>query len=69
MIGKGDKEREVPLGDLARDAVAAWLPARGVLGVAERDELFTNRRVARSAHATSDGLWDDTRAQPFRAGG
>ena len=44
VIGKGDKEREVPLGDLARDAVAAWLPARGVLGVAERDELFTNRR-------------------------
>jgi site-specific recombinase XerD len=44
VIGKGDKEREVPLGDLARDAVAAWLPARGVLGAAEREELFTNRR-------------------------
>jgi len=44
VIGKGDKEREVPLGDLARDAVAAWLPARGVFGVPERDELFTNRR-------------------------
>ena len=25
VIGKGDKEREVPLGDPARQAVAAWL--------------------------------------------
>src|SRR5262245_25017583 len=31
VIGKGDKEREVPLGDPARDAVEAWLGIRGVL--------------------------------------
>jgi len=44
VIGKGDKEREVPLGDLAREAVAAWLPARGALGASTREELFMNRR-------------------------
>ncbi|HEU4831848.1 MAG TPA: tyrosine recombinase XerC [Actinomycetota bacterium] len=43
VVGKGDKEREVPLGDPAREAVAAWLVVRGVLG-AGRDELFMNRR-------------------------
>ncbi len=33
VLGKGAKEREVPLGDFAALAVAAWLePARGVLG-------------------------------------
>ncbi|HET9249462.1 MAG TPA: tyrosine recombinase XerC [Actinomycetota bacterium] len=44
VVGKGDKEREVPLGDLAREAVAAWLPVRGVLGPGVDDELFMNRR-------------------------
>ena len=43
VVGKGDKEREVPLGDPAREAVAAWLVVRGVLG-GGRDELFMNRR-------------------------
>jgi integrase/recombinase XerC len=43
VVGKGDKEREVPLGDPAREAVAAWLVVRGVLG-AGSDELFMNRR-------------------------
>ena len=44
VVGKGDKEREVPLGDLARGAVAAWLAVRGVLGAGRGDELFMNRR-------------------------
>jgi integrase/recombinase XerC len=44
VVGKGDKEREVPLGDLAREAVADWLVVRGVLGVGRDDELFVNRR-------------------------
>ena len=44
VVGKGDKEREVPLGDPARDAVAGWLVVRGVLGVGRDDELFVNRR-------------------------
>jgi integrase/recombinase XerC len=44
VVGKGDKEREVPLGDLAREAVAGWLAVRGVLGAGRGDELFMNRR-------------------------
>ena len=44
VIGKGDKEREVPLGDPAREAVEAWLAVRGVLEPGACSELFTNRR-------------------------
>jgi site-specific recombinase XerD len=44
VVGKGDKEREVPLGDIAADAVAAWLTVRSVLGPGNDDELFMNRR-------------------------
>jgi integrase/recombinase XerC len=44
VVGKGDKEREVPLGDPARDAVEAWLAVRDVLEPGTRPELFTNRR-------------------------
>jgi integrase/recombinase XerC len=44
VIGKGDKEREVPLGDPARDAVEAWLVVRGVLEPGSHGNLFTNRR-------------------------
>jgi site-specific recombinase XerD len=44
VVGKGDKEREVPLGDPARDAVEAWLSVRDVLEPGTGTELFTNRR-------------------------
>ena len=44
VVGKGDKEREVPLGAPARQAVVAWLTVRSVLAPGEGDELFINRR-------------------------
>jgi site-specific recombinase XerD len=44
VVGKGDKEREVPLGDIAAEAVAAWLTVRSVLGPGNDNELFMNRR-------------------------
>jgi integrase/recombinase XerC len=44
VVGKGDKEREVPLGDLAREAVEAWLAVRDTLHPGPHGELFTNRR-------------------------
>jgi integrase/recombinase XerC len=44
VVGKGDKEREVPLGDPARRAVVAWLTVRSVLAPEQGDELFMNRR-------------------------
>jgi len=44
VFGKGDKEREVPLGDPARESVEAWLVVRDVLQLGSGDALFTNRR-------------------------
>ena len=44
VIGKGDKEREVPLGDPAREAVEAWLAVRDTFDPGPHGELFTNRR-------------------------
>ncbi len=47
--GKGDKSREVPLGEAADRALAAYLPARRVLGAASPygGPLFVNARGAR----------------------
>lgn len=44
VIGKGDKEREIPLGDPAREAIEAWLAVRDLLKAGTRGEVFTNRR-------------------------
>jgi integrase/recombinase XerC len=44
--GKGDKARDVPLGDAADRALAAYLPARRALG-AQGGALFVNARGAR----------------------
>ena len=43
VAGKGAKEREVPLGDVAGAAIRRWLEAREVLGVGGT-ALFLNRR-------------------------
>jgi integrase/recombinase XerC len=47
--GKGDKSREVPLGETADRALAAYLPARRSLGAASpyNGALFVNARGAR----------------------
>ena len=46
--GKGDKSREVPLGDAADRALAAYLPARRQLGAAQSaGALFVNARGER----------------------
>lgn len=48
VMGKGSKEREVPLSDLAAEAVAAYLAeGRPVLGDGSTDVLFFNRRAKR----------------------
>jgi len=60
VVGKGAKERRVPLSDYAVEAVAAWLEeGRPVLATAPTDALFVNRRrkqmSARDIRAMVDG--------------
>ncbi|MGH9368846.1 MAG: tyrosine recombinase XerC [Thermoanaerobaculia bacterium] len=52
VTGKGSKERIVPFGEEAEDALRAWLPVRALLRSARRmgeagEPLFVNRRGGR----------------------
>ena len=47
VTGKGNKEREVPVGRLAVAAVEAWLPYRGDLAAEDEPALFVSTRGAR----------------------
>lgn len=72
VMGKGSKERVVPIGRMAKDALVAWLdPAlRGSLrkpGGRREDDgaVFVNRRGAR---LTRQGVWGILRGYAVRAG-
>lgn len=47
VTGKGQKERVVPVGRYAREALAAWLKARAELAGAEEKALFVSARGTR----------------------
>ena len=47
VLGKGRKDRVVPVGRHAREAVRAWLPARAALAGAGEPALFVSRRGRR----------------------
>ena len=49
VLGKGRKERIVPVGEKAISAVARWLPLRAALLAAEETALFVGRRGRRIA--------------------
>lgn len=55
VVGKGRKERVVPFGSRARDAVKAWLPIRLCL-FPETEALFINQRGGRLTDRSVRGL-------------
>ena len=44
VIGKGSKQRELPVGRCAREAIRCWLKRRGQFARADEDALFVSRR-------------------------
>jgi integrase/recombinase XerD len=67
VLGKGNKERDVPVGRYARDAIAAYLTReRPMLATARsRSALFLNRRGGR---LTRQGCWKILAEQVRRSG-
>ncbi len=58
--GKGDKERIVPVGRMAIEAVEAWLKVRGTLARPEEIALFVGqrgRRISRSSIQKRMNYW------------
>src|SRR3954462_15970299 len=51
VTGKGAKTRTVPVGAKAREALAAWLPARAALAQGGEKALFVGARGARVSRA------------------
>lgn len=47
VLGKGNKSRIVPVGQMALDALQAWLPLRALLAAADEPALFVGRRGKR----------------------
>src|SRR5262249_24644356 len=67
VTGKGSKQREVPLGHMGRDAVAAYL-TRGrpqLASASSRGALFLNTRGGR---LTRQAFWQMLKANARRAG-
>jgi len=58
VTGKGGKDRVVPVGRYARDAIRAWLPHRAGLAAVDEQAMFVSRRghrlSARSVQARVD---------------
>lgn len=68
-FGKGAKERIVPVGRTAAEAITAWLPARAELVTRNRrahvDAVFVN---AAGGRLTRQGCWKIVRRHGLRAG-
>ena len=47
VTGKGSKERRVPMGKMARQALSRWLSVRAVLAAADETAMFVSQRGSR----------------------
>lgn len=66
VTGKGDKQRLVPLGAAACDAIRSWLPDRAVVRTSRAGRaVFLNLRGGR---LTRQGVWEIVRLAGLRAG-
>lgn len=50
ILGKGNKERQVPIGKMADQAVQDWLKVRGQLADLDESALFVSQRGGRLGH-------------------
>jgi integrase/recombinase XerC len=50
VVGKGNKQRQVMLGQLADQAIQAWLNVRGKLAAPDEPALFVSQRGQRLSH-------------------
>ena len=50
VLGKGSKERILPVGRKAREAIRLWLSARATLPVKDEQALFLSKRGERISH-------------------
>jgi len=56
VLGKGNKERLIPVGQYAQQAISDWLSARD--NIVDKDALFTNKYGTRiSVRAMQQRLW------------
>ncbi len=65
VLGKGARERQVPLGRGARDALRPWLADRWELAGTRTDAVFVNLRGRR---ITRQGVFDIVKKAAMRAG-
>ncbi len=65
VIGKGDKQRLVPMGELATEAVKHYLEIRKESGRSGVEEVITNRSGKRFSRV---GLWKTVKRVVLRAG-
>ena len=65
VIGKGDKQRLVPMGELAREAVKRYLEIRKESGRSMVEEVIINRSGKRFSRV---GLWKTVKRVVLRAG-
>lgn len=50
IVGKGNKERQVPMGKMALQAISNWLKVRGQLADTDEAALFVSQRGNRLSH-------------------